>query len=140
LTALAITAADVRIVRLDEALMLPDGPTNEAVNAGQPVRIDATTGKYTKANGTDATESAVRGIAVTTATLANLTISVMKQGLLDVGDALDALNYGVPVYMSDTDGTLSDSAGDSTVDVVVGRVVAGWGDPSGDKLLQVDIA
>jgi hypothetical protein len=139
MTALAITPAEVRIVRLDEALMLPDGPTNEAVNAGQPVRFDTTTGKYTKANGTDAAEALVRGISVTTVGLANLTISVMQRGYLDVGDALDALNPGVPIYMSDTDGTLSDSAGDSTVDVIVGRVVMGWGNTAGDKLLFVDI-
>lgn len=134
---LTVTPADVRIVRLDEALMLPDGPVNEAINAGQPVRIDATTGKYTLGNGTTATEAAVRGIACVTATLANMTTTVMQRGLLDVGDALDALNYGVPVYLSDTDGTLADSAG--TTSVVVGRVVAAWGDTSGDKLLAVDL-
>lgn len=139
MTALAITAADVHIVRLDEALMLPDGPAAEAINAGQPVRFDTTSGYYTKANGTDAAESLVRGIACNTALLARQTLTVMQRGYLDVGDALDALDPGVPIYMSDTDGTLSDSAGDSTVDVIVGRVVMGWANTAGDKLLFVDI-
>lgn len=134
---LSITAADVRIVRVDEGGMLPDGPANEALNAGEAVRIDATTGKYTPGNATTTTENAVRGIAANTADYANATISVVKKGILDVGDALDALNYGVPVYLSDTDGTLADAAG--TTSVVVGRVVAGWGDTAGDKLLLVDL-
>lgn len=137
MTELAITAADVRIVRIEE--MLPDGPANEALNAGEPIRIDTTTGYYTPANGTDAAEARVVGIACNTADYANATISVMKRGVLDLGDALDALAYDLPIYMSDTDGTLSDGAGDSTVDVVVGRVIAGWGDTSGDKLLLVDL-
>lgn len=134
---LSITPADVHLVRFDEGGMLPDGPTNEALNAGEAVRIDATTGKYTPGNATTTTENAVRGIAINTVGAANLTISVLKKGVLDVGDALDGLNYGVPVYLSDTDGTLADAAGTTTV--IVGRVIAGWGDTSGDKLLLVDL-
>jgi hypothetical protein len=136
MTNLAITAADVRIVRIVE--MLPDGPANEALNAGEPVRLDTTTGKYTPANGTAAGEARVVGIAVNTAYVANETISVMRKGILDIGDAMDALAYDLPIYMSDTDGTLADDAS-STVDVVVGRVVAGWADTAGDKLLLVDL-
>lgn len=136
MTNLAITAADVRIVRMDENGMLPDGPVNEAVSAGVPVRIDATTGKYTPGNGSDTTENQVRGIAVNTAAT-NETVSVMKKGILDVGDALSALNYGVPVYLSNTDGTLADTAGSQSV--IVGRVVPAWGSTTADKLLAVDL-
>ena len=132
---LTVTAADVRIVRIVE--MLPDGPANEALAAGETVRIDTTTGKYTPANGTTAPEARVVGIAVNTADYAEATISVMREGILDVGDALDALAYDLPIYMSDTDGSLADDAA-STVDVIVGRVIAGWGDTAGDKLLLVD--
>lgn len=134
---LSITAADVRIVRIIE--MLPDGPANEALNAGEVVRIDTTTGKYTPANGTAAGEARPVGIAVTTATQAEDTISVMKQGILDVGDALDALAYDLALYNSDTDGAIGSAASDSTVDNIIGRVVAGWGDTAGDKLLLVDL-
>lgn len=134
---LTITPADVRIVRMVE--MLPDGPANEALNAGETVRLDTSTGKYTPANGTASGEARVVGIACNTVDYANGTLSVMRKGILDVGDALDALAYDLPIYMSDTDGTLSDGAGDSTVDVVIGRVVAGWGDTAGDKLLLVDL-
>lgn len=132
---LTITPADVRIVHIIE--MLPDGPADEALNAGEVVRINTTTGQYTPANGTVAGEARPVGIAVTTANYANDTISVMKQGVLDVGDALDGLAYDLALYNSDTDGLIGSAAGDSTVDNVIGRVVAGWGDTAGDKLLLV---
>lgn len=134
---LTITPADVRIVRIVE--MLPDGPAAEALNAGEVVRIDTTTGKYTPANGTAAGEARPVGIAVNTAYLANETISVMKQGVLDVGDALDALDYDLALYNSDTDGAIGSAASDSTVDNIIGRVIAGWADTAGDKLLEVDM-
>lgn len=132
---LAITAADVRIVKMYE--MLEDGPANEALNAGEPVRVDATTGKYTPGNGTTTTENAVRGIAVNTADYANATITPMKRGILDVGDALSGLGYGATVYLSDTDGTLADAAG--TVSTVVGYVIPAWGNTTADKLLLVNL-
>ncbi|MGP1664473.1 MAG: hypothetical protein ACTS5I_00870 [Rhodanobacter sp.] len=134
---ITITPADVRIVRIVE--MLPDGPANEALGAGEVVRLDTTTGFYTPANGTAAGEARPVGIAVTTANYANATISVMKSGILDVGDALDALAYDLPLYNADTDGALGSAAGDATVDNIVGRVVAGWADTAGDKLLLVDL-
>lgn len=135
---LVIVPAEVRIVRLDDVGMLPDGPANEAITAGMPVRIDATTGKYTPGNGTDATEGAIKGVACNTATIANMTLTVMKLGILDVGEALAAMAYGAPVYASDTDGTLADSAG--TVSKVIGYVVPGWGATTADKLLAVAVA
>jgi hypothetical protein len=135
MAALTITAADVHIVRMFE--MLPDGPANEALGAGEAVRVDATTGKYTPGNGTTTTEAAVRGIACNTADYANATITVMKRGILDVGDALDAMSYGAPVYLSDTDGSLDTAAG--TVSTLVGFVIPGWGATTADKLLAVNI-
>ena len=134
---LSITPADVRIVRIVE--MLPDGPAGEALNAGEVVRIDTTTGRYTPANGTASGEARPVGIAVNTANYAGETISVLKSGILDVGDALDALAYDLALYNSDTDGAIGSAASDSTVDNIIGRVVAGWGDTAGDKLLLVDL-
>lgn len=136
---LSITAADVHLVRFDEGGMLPDGPAAEALNAGEVVRIDTTTGKYTPANGTTSGEARPVGVAITTANYANATISVVKKGIIDVGDALDSLAYDLPIYLSDTDGVMGSAATDSTVDVIIGRVVAGWGDTAGDKLLLVDL-
>src|SRR5436190_3580070 len=134
MTNLAITAADVRIVAIWE--MMPDGPVNETVAAGVPVREEATTGKYTQGNGSDTTENQIRGIAVNSA-VAGETITPMKKGVLDIGDALSSYSYGVPIYLSDTDGTLANTAGSQSV--IVGRVIAAWGNTTADKLLLVDL-
>ena len=56
--------------------------------------------------------------------------------VLDVGDALSGIAYGVSVFLSDTDGTLADAAG--TVSTVVGKVVAGWAG-SAKKLLRLTL-
>jgi hypothetical protein len=95
-----------------------------------------TDGTVTPANGTTSTEANFQGIATVKSTRIGQAITVVREGLLDVGDALDALAFGAPVYLSDADGTLADAAG--TVPTVVGRVVPGWGNgATADKLLKV---
>jgi hypothetical protein len=44
--------------------------------------------------------------------------------------------FDAPVYLSDTDATLADTAG--TVSTVIGRVVPGWNATTADKLLLLD--
>jgi len=117
--------------------MEPDGPVNEVVTAGKPVRVDATTGFYTPGNATTTTENALKGIAVNTGDYANATIGVMKRGILDIGNALSAVAYGATVFLSDTDGTLADTAG--TVSTIVGYVIPGFGSTTPDKLLLVNV-
>jgi hypothetical protein len=130
-----LTITSVHIVRMYE--MVPDGPVNEVVAVGAPVRVDATTGKYTNGNGSTTTENQVKGIACTPGDYANATITPMKRGILDIGNALSGVNYGAPIYLSDTDGTLADSAG--TVSTIVGYCIAAWGNTTADKLLLVNI-
>ncbi len=132
---LTITAANVKPVLIFE--QLPAGPTDEALNAGEPIKINTSNGKYTPAKGTTAAEARAIGLAITTAGFAGQTVSAVKKAIVDVGDALSALAYDQAVYLSDTDGTLADAAG--TVSVVVGRVVPGWGSTTADKLLLVDL-
>lgn len=113
-------------------------PAAEAITIGQAVRIDASTGKFTKANGTTAAEARIYGIAVKTVA-AGEAVTAVRKGVLD-GYDLDSLNYDAAVYLSDTDGTLADAAG--TVSTVVGRVVPGTYTTLGtsyDKLLFVDL-
>lgn len=131
---LTIAAADVHVAAFYEHL--PDGPAAEAINAGQPVRLDTATGQYTLANATNAAEARILGIALNTAAVAE-TVSVLRKGLLNVGNALSAKAYDAAVYLSDTDGTLADTAG--TVSTVVGRVQPGFGSVTADKLLYVDL-
>ena len=137
MAALALTTAGrIEIVESIEQATLPAA---EAITAGAPVRID-TDGKFANGNGTTATEAAVYGIATRTV-IANEAVTAVKKGVLD-GFALGAIAYNTSVYVADTDATLATTAGEATVDVIVGRVIPAWGQPLGtaaDKLLEVDL-
>lgn len=134
---LALVKADaVRIVGIPiEQYTIPGA---EAVTAGQAARIDTGSGKLTKANATTAPEARVFGIASRTPEATGLGLTVIRHGVLD-GFDLSGLAYDAPVYLSDTDGRLSDEAG--TVEKVIGRVIPGFagGLASADKLLLVDL-
>lgn len=110
----------------------------EAIVPGAPVRID-TAGKFTNANGTTTTENRVWGIAVgQKAIAAGVAVTAVRRGVLDGYTFSQA--YDAPIYLSDTDGTLGDSAG--TVSTIVGRVIPGTSVTLGtspDKLLSVEL-
>ena len=128
--------ADLTITKCRQVQVIQQftGPAAEAIAVGQRCRFDATTGKIALGNATTAAEIKAGGIA-THAAAAGETLTVINQGLVDVGEALAALSFGADVYVSDTDGTFSTAVGDSTVDLIVGQVVPGWGSPTADKLL-----
>lgn len=128
---LVITPAKVAPVRVIEQFT---APAAEAIDAGEYVRIDTTTGKAALGNGSSAGEARLGGIAINSA-VAGQAVTVVRYGVIDVGDALDALTYDDDVYLSDTDGKLADAEG--TVGVYVGTVVPGWGNTTADKLLRV---
>jgi len=130
MTVLAIT--ECRIVESRDQF---DAPSGE-VFGFEAVRVD-TDGTVTPAKGSDATESNVAGFAVIESDRVGQAITVMRDGLLDVGNALSAVTMYAAIYVSDTDGQLSNDAGDSTVDVILGRVVPGWGSLTADKLLLI---
>jgi hypothetical protein len=130
MTVLAITTC--RIVDWVDKF---DAPSNE-VFGFEAVRYH-TDGTVTPANGTDSTESNVEGFATVESDRVGQAITVVRDGLLDVGNALSAVAIGTAIYLADTDGQLSDGTGDSTVDVIIGRVVPGWGSLTADKLLLI---
>ena len=130
---LTVTPADVAPVEIVEQVT---APANEAINAGQPVRFDTTTGRLALANGTTAAEARAIGIALNTV-LTGEPLTAVRRGVIDVGDALDALAFDAPVYVSDTDGTLGGADTDATVDVIVGRVEPAFGNTTPDKVLRV---
>lgn len=102
---LSITAASVALVRGDEMLTLPAG---EAITAGQAVRLDTSTGKFTKANATSDAEARWFGVAVNGAA-AGFPVTAVRRGLVDLGNALGGMAYDADVYLSNTDGTLADA-------------------------------
>lgn len=128
------TAGEIRVVESVIQLTVPEA---ETLAVGQPARFDTSTGKATKANGTTAAEAAVYGIVSHRS--ADGVVTLLRKGVLD-GFALDALDFGADVFLSNTDGTLADTAG--TVSTVVGHVVPGTATTLGttyDKLLFVDL-
>lgn len=126
---LVITKAEA--VRVVQQLT---GPAAEAIAAGQRCRFDPTTGKVALGNATTAAEIKRGGIA-THAAVVGQAVTIINQGIVDVGEALAALDFGADVYVSDTDGAFGTAASDSTVDLIVGQVVPGWGHTAADRLL-----
>jgi hypothetical protein len=130
---LTITATAVAPVSILERIT---APAAEAINAGQAVRFDVSSGKLTKANGSSAAEARMSGLALQSVA-AGETLTALRKGLVDVGNALSALAYDADVYLSDTDGTLADAHG--TVTLIAATVVPGWGYTTADKLLRLDL-
>lgn len=129
-----LTITVCRPVRVDEQFT---GPVDEASAVGKAMRLSTTTGLLTGANATSAAEARCMGLNVTKATAANQTATVVRKGILDVGNALADLTYDDDVYLSDTDGTLSDTAGSTSK--LIGTVVPGYGNTTPDKLLRVNL-
>jgi hypothetical protein len=130
-----ITADRVEVV---ESIIQMTLPTDEAVTAGMAVRLNTTTGKFTKANGTGAAEARAWGVATRTVA-SGMPVTAIRKGVMD-GFDLSALDYDAPIYLSDTDGRLSTVAG--TTSVVIGRVIPGTSTSLGtayDKILQIDL-
>lgn len=131
---LTITAADVAPVYIIKQMT---GPANEAVDAGEVVYRLAASGKLGLADA-DAAAPANEpdGVAIKTAAQANDTITHIIDGIVDLGDALDNLDYGDSVYLSATAGKMAD-ADDAGTNIIVGEVVPSWGATTADKLLWV---
>lgn len=131
---LTITESLVKVVSVVEQFSAGAGV---AIDAGVAVKCNLTSGLVDKANATTSALARCVGIAVTSTSRQPNAPTIVRKGILDVGEALAALNYGVEVYLSDTDGRLADAAG--TVSKVVGTVVPGYGSTTPDKLLRVDL-
>ena len=131
--------AELTITKCDQVQVVQQftGPAVETITEGQRCRFDATTGKIALGNGTTAAEVKAGGIATRAAAVGE-TLTIINQGIVDVGEALAALSFGDDIYVSDTDGGFSTEVGDSTVDVIVGQVIPGWDNTTADKLLWLN--
>lgn len=108
----------VKLARVDQSIT--PAVSGEPLDAGSFV-TQAADGRYVRggANG--------GGIVVETVLTVNAPISVLKKGILDVGDALQTRAPGTPVFGTPT-GTLDDAA---TGNTRVGTVEAGRGNIGG---------
>ena len=135
---LSITQSDVYVVENKQAITVKGGETVASRRAAY-MRIDGTSGQAVLGNATTSGEVGnVRGLALTSEKYLGDTVSLLQHGILRLGDALSAINYGDPVYLSDTDGILDTAAG--TVSTIVGYV---WPifetDGTVSKVLYVDL-
>jgi len=102
-----ITANKVEIVESFEQMTLK---TDEVVSPGKVARLAVATGFFTKGNASSPAEAAIYGIATGgVANVAGMPITAIRKGVLD-GFDLSSLDYWAPVYLSTTDGALSDAA------------------------------
>jgi hypothetical protein len=129
-----VTANRLHIV---ESLEQMTQPLGETITLGQAARLDVTTGKFTKANATTATEKKAYGLLVGKDG-AGAAGTALRKGVVS-GYDLSALDYGAKVYLSDADGMLADTPG--TIERHVATVIPVFsqtlGNPA-DKLLLVD--
>ncbi len=131
---LTITAADVQVVKVIDQVT---GPVAAAVDAGEACYIVAASGEYNLAdeNGS-APLNDPEGVAVTNGNQAHITVTLVRKGILDVGEALAGMDYGATVWLSATAGKLADA--DPGNSIVIGEVIPGWAHTTADKLLRVD--
>ena len=131
---LSITAADVAPLEIVEQFT---APAAAACTAGEYLKPDATSGKLEEGQANIAGNVGNGpGIALRSAG-ADEAVTIMRKGILSLGDALAGLSYDDPVYLSDTLGTLADSAG--TVSTIVGYVVPVWDGTTPGKALKVEL-
>lgn len=111
----------------------------ETIVGGAPVYIDGTTGKVYNADANASGKFDPYGIAVRGVTAGN-PVTVVRKGTIG-GFDFTSQNYGAPIYLSDTVGTLADTKS-TTHGVLIGRVVPQYGNTrSGSlaKVLELDI-
>lgn len=93
---------------------------------GTYLRVDPTTAKAMLGNAQTADEvGTLRGIALSNQKHVGDSVTLLRHGLCDWGDALDGMDVGAPIFVSNTDGTLADAAGTVTT-AIVGYVWPVW--------------
>jgi len=127
---ISITKTDVAPIEIIQQFTLPVGETN--IYAGQWV-YENTDGELSL-GAYDGYLDARRGIAIKDGAL-NEAVTVLEDGLVSVGTALDALDPTAAVYLSGVAGSLQTTVGTTTVKV--GHVEAKWGATTIDKVLRV---
>lgn len=120
-------------VQLVHSVFKLTSPAGEDIERGDYVRI-GNNGYWVKGNATNAANLGYGGIALTSAK-SGLELTVLVQGIVSLGTALNTLNYGDKVYVSNTTGALDTAAG--TVERILGIVIAGWDRVGGSKLLYL---
>lgn len=131
---LSFTSAQVRSVQVKYEEIY-DYIAGVAIDAGQAVYFNTTTGKLAIADASADATAQARGIALRSVA-AGQVVSVMKRGII-AGFDLTSQSYDDRIFLSDTAGDLADAAG--TVTVPCGRVIS-RPDASLTKALYIDFS
>ena len=131
---LTVVAANARPVVVGHSFPAVAGV---ALTALQPVYLDASTGKLGLGDGSGAGTAGIVGLAAK-AVAANEAVTVLGDGSIVAGVTLTQ-NYGTREYLSDTAGAMTDTAGEGTTKVTIGRVIPGLASTTYDKLILVKI-
>lgn len=131
MTAIVVTAANVGVIDPTKSV-IKSYMAGATITKGQAVYL-ATTGLAGVADGNGSGTKQFRGVALAGVS-AGESVDVLEDGEL-YGYTLAALDYDVPVYLSDTAGAFDTAAG--TVTVVCGRVAPLTDHPTLTKVLRV---
>lgn len=135
-----IVLADFKVVKNWQEMKVKSGEDVSTDRQGKYMRIDATTGKAMLGNASSSGEVAnLRGIAMSNQAYVGDPVTLLRYGVIDVGTIteLTALDFGAPVYLSDTDGLFRDAAG--TVSTVIGRVWPLWDGDAVKRGIMIDL-
>lgn len=124
---LTIDAAAVAPVQVNETSQMI-GVAGQAIDAGQYVSRDSASGQFVP-GGTGG------GIALNGASV-GMELTVQREGIIDLGDALDGLSFGQPVYIG-AGGALADDDG-AGANEAAGSVEAAYGTIPAGKLLRLE--
>lgn len=128
-----VTAARVRPVAIIHEETKPAAVT---ITRGQIVTQDAN-GKWVLALATTiANAGTIRGIALKDV-IAGQSLTVLRMGLIDIGDGMTALAFNATLFLSDTSGAIDTAAG--TGSYILGYVDSAWAATAADKLMFVNL-
>jgi hypothetical protein len=124
----------VTYIHLIEAVEEPRTlPAGEAITQGMVIGFDSA-GKVVKANA-NTTQVLPKGIALTSAGAANMPVSILRDGTVDIGNIMTGVAYGALIYASDA-GILSSTIVNSVA--AIGSVEPAWGGgATADKVLRI---
>lgn len=108
------------------------GIAGEAIKCGAPVYIDPTTGRLLESDANVAARQKFYGFASHKAAVGE-SLTVYNRAVV-AGYDLSAVPYGAPIFISDTQGVLSDTAG--TLSIKVGEVIPIYGQTRGNSPMK----
>lgn len=134
---ISITATNVSRVSAVEEFHSISGST---ITPGQFCRPDGS-GQFIPGSVNDAAAAEFGGVAIAHGDT-GADVSIMRRGVLNVGNALASVAFGSKIFLGSVAGEWrTDPFGTAgTVDIEIGTVIAVWGNGgTADKLLAVDV-